>query len=147
VDIAVAVAQPVLERDGQLETAGDLFQEILFVDLQEFMERPYRRYGRFAHAHGTDLFRLHQCNVQEIPELVRQRGRRHPPRRAATGDDNFPDSVRFIMQFSESSSSNDAKPAQRFSSRISIARSSRDCISSMGPSRRLAAWGICSPAR
>jgi hypothetical protein len=91
VDVAVSLHAPVLEQDAELERRRGGAHEFLLVDTEQLMEVPDRRDGRFTHAHGADLLRLHERDVQDAIELLRQRGGRDPPRRTATGDDDAAD--------------------------------------------------------
>ncbi|MNM85420.1 hypothetical protein D3C81_975340 [compost metagenome] len=141
-DEAFTGATPVLERDRELERAGDRTQELLFVDLQEAMERSNGRYGGFAHPHGADLLGLHQGDVQLIPELVGQRATGQPARRPTAGDDNLADASFWRLYCVQSSGS-----PQRLSRPSNMARMRRACVSSMGASRSRACSGRCSPAR
>ncbi len=64
VDIVFTNVLPVFERDAQLERALDGFHEILLLDLEQLVQRRYRRNGRFTHTNGADLLRLDQGNVE-----------------------------------------------------------------------------------
>ncbi len=89
VDVAITLALPVFEGNGQLEGAGHRTQEFLLVDLQEAMKSTNRWHGGFAHANRADLLRLHQHDLEQPAKLMRQRRGGNPPGGATAGNDNL----------------------------------------------------------
>src|SRR5688572_31259500 len=86
--VVIADARPVLEEDSELEGGGRRAHELLLVDAQEAVECADGRNGRLSDTDGADLLGLHQRDVQQIPELLRESGRRNPPGSAPARDDN-----------------------------------------------------------
>ena len=91
VDVAIADLCPVLEQNAELERRGGGAHEFLLVDSQQLVEGAHRRNRRFADADSADLFRLHQCDIQQAAELPRKGCRRHPTRGAAARDHDLAD--------------------------------------------------------
>ncbi len=90
-DVAVAAAGPVLERDAQLDGAARDAQELALVQVENLVERADRGEGGFTDADRADLLRLDQRDVDQRAQLLGQRRRRAPARRAAAGDHDLPD--------------------------------------------------------
>src|SRR5690606_9044754 len=88
VQVAVARTSPVLERDAELEARLARPHERLLVDLEQFVKRPRRRYGRLAHSDRADLLGFDQRHLHEPTELPRERNGGDPPGRAAAGNDH-----------------------------------------------------------
>ncbi len=93
VDVTVAGPDKVFERDGQLEGAGYRAQEFLLIDVHEPVEVAHGRDGRLTDADGGDLGRFDQRDLDLVFQLICQRARRYPPRRAAAGNDHLAYSV------------------------------------------------------
>src|SRR5690606_35797182 len=93
VEVAFARPLPVLEGDGELEAAGHRLHELALVDLQQAVEGADRGDGGLAHAHGTDLLRFDQRDLQQVAELVGQRAGRHPACGPAASDHHLADPV------------------------------------------------------
>src|SRR5438270_2966182 len=90
-DVAVAVARPVLEGNAKLECRPRGADEILFGDPHIFVEGARRGDGGLAHADGPDLVGFYQRDPDEVAELRRERISGDPTRRAAASDDDAPD--------------------------------------------------------
>ncbi len=91
VDVTIADARPVLEQNAELEGRGRRAHELLLVDAQELVEHAHRRHGGFADAHRADLFGFDQRDVEQIAELLRERGGGDPAGGAAACDDDSSD--------------------------------------------------------
>ena len=86
VEVAVALATPVLEVDAELEGGLRGLNEIPLVDAENLVEELQGRDGRFADTHGADFVRLDQRDALGALHGMRQRGRGHPAGRAASND-------------------------------------------------------------
>src|SRR5690606_357636 len=130
-NVVLADVAPVLERDAELERALDGHHEIPLVDLQELMQREVGRDRGLADAHGADLVRLDQGDVEGSAEEPPERGRGHPPGGTAPGDDDL---VNLAVH----------PDPYRLSLLISSARSLRAAFSSSGARQPLPGSGMCA---
>src|SRR5947209_5775632 len=73
VDVAVALARPVLEGNAELECRPRGADEILFADPHKLVEGARGRDGGFANADGPDLVGFDQRDLDEVADLRRER--------------------------------------------------------------------------
>ena len=95
VDVAVALAAPILECDSELEGRLGGAHELALIDPHQMVEGPVRRDGRLAYSDRADGIGFHEGDVEQGAEQAGKRRRCDPARRAAPGNDNSPDVLRF----------------------------------------------------
>jgi hypothetical protein len=88
VDVTIAEPIPVLERNPKLEAGLCGAHELALLDAEQRVKRPERRDSRLAHAHRANLIGLHQRDVEQGAQLLREHGRHCPAGGAASGDDD-----------------------------------------------------------
>src|SRR5262245_2644986 len=88
-NVRIADVRPVLEPDAELERCSGRAHELLLVDAQQLVGHTHRWNGGFPDSDGADLLRLDERDVEQLAELLRNGGRRHPTGSAAAGDDDF----------------------------------------------------------
>ena len=88
VEIAFPLFLPVFKADAQLEGGLRRPHELGLVDAEQAIEQDHRRDRAFAHADGADGVGFHQRQVDQVAHGAGQRRRRHPPGRAAAGNDD-----------------------------------------------------------
>src|SRR5690606_34124903 len=86
VEIAVAVTAPVLEGNAQLEARPGRADELTFVDPEQPVEGARSRDGGFTDADRADLVGLDEDNLEQRPQLPRQRGGGEPTGGSAAGN-------------------------------------------------------------
>src|SRR5438132_767217 len=72
-DVAITLACPILEGNAELECRAGGANEIGLVDAHVLMEGAGGRNCGFTDADGPDLVRFDERDIDERPELLRQR--------------------------------------------------------------------------
>src|SRR5690606_31260573 len=67
-EIAIALAAPVLEGNAELEARSRSADEVALVDAQQLVEGTRSRNGGFAHPDGADLVGFDEHDLQQRPE-------------------------------------------------------------------------------
>jgi len=91
VDVVFPARAPAFEADAQLERGLCRGHEFLLADVEQAVEVHEARDRRLAHAHGSDVVRFDELDVDDLAKGARQRRRGHPAGRAAAGDDDAAD--------------------------------------------------------
>ena len=90
VEIAFALARPVLEGNAQLEACPRGAQERGFIEPEQFVEAARGGDGAFAHADRADRVGFDQHDVDQRAEVLDQRRRDGPACGAAACDHHLP---------------------------------------------------------
>ena len=85
----MADSSPVFELDSELEGSLHPGQKFCFVDLQQSMHGPERRYGCLADANRAYGVGFHEDHVQVRADQFRDGGCRGPACGAAAHDDDI----------------------------------------------------------
>src|SRR5438045_5871932 len=88
VDVSLVGLAPAVEGDAELVRAARRGEELRLVDAERLVEQGDRGDGRLADADDADLVGFDQGHRHSGKAEASQRGRGHPPRRAATDNDD-----------------------------------------------------------
>src|SRR5512138_2623228 len=88
-DVGISRLLPSFEVDPELERCRGCAHELLLIDLQQTMKAPHGRNRRLTDSDGSDLLRLHQRDIDDAAELVRERRCSEPSGCSPAGDDEL----------------------------------------------------------